>query len=68
MPSFENLNQDELKAELERTEKKLEDARQERDFMGKLSGAHISASELSRLDLEISRYEDTVSDLKSRIG
>ncbi len=68
MAFYHNMSLDELKEELNRTEKKLEDARHERDFMGKLSGAHISASELSRLDLEIERFEKNISELKSRLA
>lgn len=68
MPDYTDLSVDQLKAELERTEVLLQDARDERDFTAKQSSMHINASVFMQLDQDIARYSERIESLRGLLA
>lgn len=68
MPNFEDMPLEQLAQEAKRNEQNLEDARQERVFLGKQSGMHISVAELNRLDRDIERYQENLQRIQDVIA
>ena len=68
MPSYETMNTDELNAALKRSQALLEDARDERSFLGRQTSMHIKVAELNRLDQDIERYQGRVEQIEALLA
>lgn len=68
MSKYADLTLDQLNAELAKTKSLLEDAQHERDFLGRQSGQHINATEFQRIDRDIERYGEAITELEGLIA
>ena len=68
MPSYENLTREELLIQLTRNEAILQDALDERSFIGKQTSMHIKVAELNRLDQDAERFEGRVAEIKALLA
>ena len=64
MPGYATMTVEELRKTLDETKSRLDDARTEREFMGRQQGAHINASEFARLDREMETYERRIGEIE----
>ncbi len=65
MPNFESMSHEELKAALERARALLQDATDERSFLGKQTSMHIKVAELKRLDQDIEKFHAQVEEIQA---
>jgi hypothetical protein len=68
MPSYENLSTEQLNEALKKSQALLQDARDERAFLGKQTSMHIKVAELNRLDQDIERYQGRVEEIEALIA
>ena len=68
MPSYETMNTEELNAALKRSKALLEDAQDERAFLGKQTSMHIKVAEFKRLDQDIERFEGQVKEIEALLA
>lgn len=68
MPNYETLNREELRVALTRARAFLEDAKDERSFIGKQTSMHIKVSELTRLDQDIVKFGGQVVQLEALLS
>ena len=57
-----------MKAELAKNQDLLDDAKHERDFLGKQAGMHINASEFAQIDHDIEKFEARVKEINDLIA
>lgn len=67
MNNYEDLSLEKLQYKLEETKSLLIDNQDERAFIAKQSGMHLSISFFTRLDKEIEKYEKQIEILKHLI-
>ncbi len=65
MADIKSMNPEELKAELTKVKALLQDAQDERAFTAMQSGQHIKISTFDRIDRDIKRYQDKITEIKS---
>jgi peptidoglycan hydrolase CwlO-like protein len=68
MVEYSELGLEELKSELKNSELEVDDLKNQRDFLGKQGGMHINASEFSRIDRDIEKYEGRIKELTGLIA
>ena len=68
MPSYETMNTEELNEALKRSKALLEDAQDERAFLGKQTSMHIKVAEFKRLDADIERFEGQVKEIEALLA
>lgn len=68
MPNYENLDSTELKTALTRAQALLQDATDERSFLGKQTSMHIKVAEFNRLDQDIEKFQARVTELEALLA
>lgn len=58
---------EDLQKELKKNQALLEDANAERGFLAKQTGMHIKAAEFDRIDRDLARYTNNVSEIQKLI-
>lgn len=64
MVDYSKMSTEELTEELSKTEEFLQDAQDERAFLGKQTSMHIEVVEFVRIDQEIEKFEARISEIK----
>ncbi len=68
MKDYSQLNADELQAERKRVQELLQDAEDERRFLGMQSGQHIKVAEFNRIDQDIEKYTSWIKAIDERLA
>jgi len=68
MPNYESMNPEGLRVALARAQAFLQDAIDERSFLGKQTSMHIKVAELVRLDQDVERFGARVDQLKALLA
>jgi len=67
MTDYNAYTLEELQAELNKAQNMLSEVEDERTFMGKQTGMHISAKEFAKFDREIAKYQEQIAQLEKEI-
>ncbi len=68
MADYSQMTMEELQAELEKNQGYLEDAQEERNFMGLQTGQHIKVADFARVDDDIERYQRRIQELQGLLN
>ena len=65
MSQYETMNAEQLKEELEKAKALLLDAEDERGFIAMQSGQHINATVFTRIDRDIEKYQNQITEIEA---
>lgn len=67
MPDYTDLSPEELEKELMNAKINMQDAENERRFLGMQSGQHIKVADFERVDRDIEKYKKRVEQLTEQL-